>query len=103
MVYLQTLNSRLKDFYDVWLLATHFAFDGAILAKAIAATFKHRDTAVELTPIAFTPAFTEQPSTRAQWAAFRKKLPDADSCPAALSEVVSVLSAFLSPISQALV
>src|SRR5262249_25076102 len=29
MVYLRTLNSRMKDFYDVWLLASQYAFDGA--------------------------------------------------------------------------
>ena len=40
IVYLGTLNSRMKDFYDVWLLASQFAFDGAVLAKAVAATFK---------------------------------------------------------------
>jgi hypothetical protein len=40
MVYLRTLNSRMKDFYDVWLLARQFAFDGSVLAKAIAATFR---------------------------------------------------------------
>ena len=34
MVYLRTLNSRMKDFYDVWLLASQFAFDGALLTKA---------------------------------------------------------------------
>lgn len=42
MVYLRTLNSRMKDFYDVWLLARQFAFDGALLTKAIAATFSDR-------------------------------------------------------------
>jgi hypothetical protein len=44
MVYLRTLNSRMKDFYDVRLLASQYAFDGALLAKAIAATFANRDT-----------------------------------------------------------
>ncbi len=60
MVYLSTLNSRMKDFYDVWLLARQFAFDGALLAKAIAATFANRETAIDVAPIAFTPKFTEQ-------------------------------------------
>lgn len=37
----------MKDFfYDVWLLARQFAFDGSVLARAIAATFKNRETAV---------------------------------------------------------
>jgi hypothetical protein len=84
MVYLRTLNSRMKDFYDVWLLASQFAFDGAVLAKAIAATFENRETPIEVAPIAFTSDFTEQASTLAQWTAFRNRLPNTE-CPAKLS------------------
>lgn len=99
MVYLGTLNSRMKDFYDVWLLARQFAFDGELLAKAIAATFANRETVIDTAPIAFTPAFTEQSSTVAQWTAFRKKLPNTD-CPDKLSEVVSLLAEFLLPVAR---
>jgi hypothetical protein len=101
MVYLRTLNSRMKDFYDVWLLASQYAFDGALLAKAIAATFANRDTAIDVAPIAFTPDFTEQGSTLAQWTAFRNKLPNTE-CPAKLSKVVTFLAGFLLPIARAL-
>jgi hypothetical protein len=100
MVYLRTLNSRMKDFYDVWLLGRQFAFDGAVLAKAIAATFKTRETAIDVAPIAFTPDFTEQASTLAQWTAFRKKLPNAE-CPETLADAVSLLVEFLLPIACA--
>jgi predicted nucleotidyltransferase component of viral defense system len=100
MVYLRTLNSRMKDFYDVWLLARQFAFDGALLGQAIAATFANRETAIDPAPIAFTPEFTEQTSTVAQWTAFRKKLPNQE-CPKRLSEIVPFLSAFLLPVSRA--
>jgi hypothetical protein len=100
MVYLSTLNSRMKDFYDVWLLARQFPFDGAVLAKAVAATFAHRETAIDVVPIAFTPAFTEQASTLAQWTAFRKKLPNTE-CPLMLAEVVSFLGHFLLPLARA--
>lgn len=100
MAYLRTLNSRMKDFYDVWLLASQFAFDGAVLAKAITATFKNRETALDVAPIAFTPDFTEQASTLAQWTAFRKKLPNTE-CPERLAEVVPFLSEFLLPIARA--
>lgn len=101
MVYLRTLNSRMKDFYDVWLLASQYAFDGALLAKAIAATFANRDTAIDVAPIAFTSGFTEQGSTLAQWTAFRNKLPNTE-CPAKLSNVVPFLAGFLLPIARAL-
>jgi hypothetical protein len=100
MVYLRTLNSRMKDFYDVWLLANQFAFDGAVLAKAIDATFENRKTAIDVAPIAFTSDFTEQGLTLAQWTAFRKKLPNSD-CPENLAEVVLFLSEFLLPIVRA--
>ena len=38
MVMLGIANSRMKDFYDLYVLARDFHFDGAILAKAINAT-----------------------------------------------------------------
>jgi hypothetical protein len=101
MVYLHTLNSRMKDFYDVWLLASQFAFDGAVLAKAIAATFANRETTIDVAPIAFTSDFTEQASTLAQWAAFRSKLPHTEACPSRLADVVRLLVEFLLPIARA--
>jgi hypothetical protein len=100
MVYLRTLNSRMKDFYDVWLLARQFTFDGAVLAKAIAATFANRETTIDVAPIAFTSEFTEQTSTLVQWTAFRKNLPNTE-CPETLAEVVPLLAAFLLPIARA--
>mgnify|MGYP006297255223 CR=1 FL=1 len=46
IVYLGVVNSRMKDFYDIWSLATRFAFDGLILAQAVQATFRQRQTAL---------------------------------------------------------
>ncbi|MCK6475114.1 MAG: nucleotidyl transferase AbiEii/AbiGii toxin family protein, partial [Planctomycetes bacterium] len=100
MVYQRALNSRMKDFYDVWLLARQFAFDGSVLAKAIAATFANRETAIDIEPIAFTPEFTEQASTMSQWTAFRKKLPNTE-CPETLAEAMPFLAEFLLPIARA--
>jgi len=46
MVALGGANSRMKDFYDVWICSKHLDFDGGTLAKAVDATFKNRDTPV---------------------------------------------------------
>lgn len=100
MVYLRTANSRMKDFYDVWLLASQFPFEGRILVDAVAATFQNRGTDFDVGPIAFTPDFTEQSSTLAQWRAFRARQPT-EGCPERLSEVVAFLSGFLLPIARA--
>ena len=39
MVKLDTRNSRMKDFHDIWALAGAFAFDGSVLRTALAACF----------------------------------------------------------------
>ena len=46
MVFLGSVNSRLKDFYDLWMLAEQFEFDGQKVQKAITLTFTHRATAL---------------------------------------------------------
>lgn len=101
MVALGEINSRLKDFYDVWLLAMRFAFEEAVLAKAIAATFHWRHTAVPAAPIMFTPDFAHDQTRQAQWLAFveRHQLDDA---PREFSNVLEALTAFLQPILEAL-
>jgi predicted nucleotidyltransferase component of viral defense system len=100
MVYLRTANSRMKDFYDVWHLASEFSFDGGTLSEAVRATFANRATTIDVAPIALTPEFTEAPSTRAQWSAFQARLPHVP-CPEALSDVVTVLASFLLPVARA--
>jgi hypothetical protein len=100
MVYLGTSNSRLKDFYDVWLLASQFHFDGTSLARAVTATFANRETNIDVRPIALAPDFTEQRSTVAQWAAFRSRLAK-EQVPEKLSEVVTLLVTFLLPVADA--
>ena len=58
MVELDTGNSRMKDFYDVWTYARHLAFDGTTLARSIAATFERRQTALPTEPpTAFTATY----------------------------------------------
>jgi len=99
MVYLGEVNSRMKDFYDVWLLATHFDFDGSILAQAIRETFRWRQTTLPPSPVAFSDAFARK--KQVQWVAFvrRHHLEDA---PATLHEAIQVIAAFFQPVIQAL-
>ena len=101
MVYLGEINSRMKDFYDVWLLASTFRFDGLVLAQAIRQTFDWRQTPLPTHPIAFTDAFVEHPEKERQWRAFvdRHRLSGA---PDTLHETIQVLSAFLLPVVRAL-
>lgn len=40
MVRFGAITSRMKDFYDLWAIATTFGFEGPVLAEAIRATFE---------------------------------------------------------------
>jgi hypothetical protein len=42
-------NSRMKDYFDLWVLAGAFAFDGAVLGEAIRAAFERRQTQLPTT------------------------------------------------------
>lgn len=68
------LNSRLKDYYDVWTLSGKFGFDLMLLRRAVERTFARRDTVVPaFLPEALTPAFSDSGDKRVQWKAFLKR------------------------------
>jgi predicted nucleotidyltransferase component of viral defense system len=67
------LNSRIKDYYDVALLARLYPFDGDLLAEVIRSTFRHRGTAIDATPVGLTEAFSADPARAVQWRAFVRR------------------------------
>lgn len=99
MVYLGRANSRMKDFYDVWLLSLAYKFEGESLPRAIAATFARRNTAIPSEcPDALTAAFAEDPVKQQQWTSFLRDI-DAPFVP--LAEALEALKAFLMPHAEA--
>ena len=77
MVTLGDANSRMKDFYDVWICSKHLDFNDGTLFKAVDATFKNRKTTIPIGEVrAFTTAFAER--HRVQWNAFAKKVGEDD-------------------------
>jgi predicted nucleotidyltransferase component of viral defense system len=74
IVLLGMTNSRLKDYFDIWVLIDRETLDIEILAKAIAATFSRRETMIpaEL-PVGLTDEFATDVSRQKMWLAFLKK------------------------------
>ncbi|HWL07650.1 MAG TPA: nucleotidyl transferase AbiEii/AbiGii toxin family protein [Planctomicrobium sp.] len=100
MVKLGLLNSRMKDFYDIWILSRQFDFDGALLAEAIKKTFSHRGTIVTPTPTAFSEQFAKDVSKVAQWKGFLRKSLLNDT-PEEFAVIVGMIVDFLSPVALA--
>lgn len=99
MVKLGMSNSRMKDFYDVFVLARDQEFDGATLVEAVRDTFSRRRTSLpERPPVAWTTAFSQDSKKLTQWNAFltksRLQAPE-------LSELTTYLSTFLMPVFHA--
>ena len=98
MVVLDLPNSRMKDFFDLWVLCQRYSFQGDILQGAIQATFERRRTAIpgEL-PTALTIRFSDDPSKQAQWKAFTIRGRLAVQ-PPALRTAIECIGDFIRPI-----
>ena len=101
MTKLGQLNSRMKDFFDIWLLSRQFDFDGPTLASAVEKTFANRKTPIDPKLVALTSAFAEEPTKVTQWRGFLRKS-RVENAPQELGQVVDALAAFLLPIAEAL-
>jgi len=95
MVALGHANSRLKDYYDIWILSQSFAFEAGRLPEAIAATFHRRGTPIPMDlPDALTPDFAADGQKQQQWQVFVK---DVAFDPGSLPDVVESISSFIMP------
>lgn len=90
------LNSRLKDYFDLWILAKQSHFEGPLLTQAVAATFQRRGTDIpEGVPMGLSDEFIEDDQKQKQWQAFLRKnrlvaMP--------LASIVNDLRGFLLPV-----
>lgn len=67
-------NSRMKDFFDLWVLTREPHLDSGILRQAIAATFDRRGTALpSVTPLGLSDEFISDRLKQSQWQGFASK------------------------------
>ena len=96
-VTLGLLNTRMKDYFDLWHLAKGFAFAGQAVSDSIRATFERRDKALpESVPVGFSEEFWSDPRCQAMWDSFCKKSVRTKPFPT-LEEVVCFVATFIIP------
>lgn len=101
MVKLGVLNTRMKDFYDVWMLSRSFDFKGEVLAEAVEKTFANRKTPVTSASTVFDPSLTQDAGKENQWQAFTGKA-KLSGVPGSFEDAVSAIANFLRPVVEAL-
>jgi predicted nucleotidyltransferase component of viral defense system len=95
MVLFGLSNTRMKDYYDIWILSRSYVFDAERLSRAIAATFERRGTAIpEELPDALTTAFSTDVTKQRQWEAFAR---DLSAAAPSFEAIVADLAGFLMP------
>ncbi len=102
MVMLGLANSRMKDFYDIWVVSHTITLDGQLLLEAIEATFNRRNTQLKNKDLyIFTNEFKEDNGKKIQWNAFhnRNNLDLTNN----FSETVNEVQKLLEPVYQAAV
>jgi predicted nucleotidyltransferase component of viral defense system len=97
---LADLNSRMKDFYDLWVFSQKYSFDGRSLQEAIIATCNKRGTAIRSDAEIFSTEFGQHVDKKTQWAAFIRKGP-MDNAPDDFSVIMAALHEFLLPVAIA--
>jgi predicted nucleotidyltransferase component of viral defense system len=96
MIKFGLLNSRMKDFYDVWLLMRRFDFKGETLVEAIKRTFHHRKTALpKEIPLFADEIYDKKSDRQTLWKAFLTKN-QIKHAPQTLGEIARTIEDFLS-------
>lgn len=99
MVHRGIANSRMKDFYDLWVLSTNHRFNAQPLKDAIAATFERRATELPVEPpMALTDEIANDSVKMTQWKAFLRKSILLDAEKLSLANVVEIIGAMIMPL-----
>lgn len=98
IVTLGMLNTRFKDYYDLFYLSRTFDFDGPTLASAISNTFERRQTPLpKVLPVGLTKVFASDQTKQIQWLAFLRRLGEPDM-PQPLAAIVKAIGDFIEPV-----
>jgi len=98
MIELGMANSRMKDYFDIWMLSRNFVIEQQVLSEAIQQTFSKRRTPLpQAEPIALSDEFMRNDSKQTQWKGFLRKQRRLDIVPD-LAEIIEELRNFLLPL-----
>jgi predicted nucleotidyltransferase component of viral defense system len=96
---LAELNSRMKDFFDIWMLSYAYSFRGSALQDAVQATCQRRGTPLSSRALIFSEGFSDRSEKRAQWTTFLRKARLSGNM-ADFSMIMAGIGVFLRPVVE---
>ncbi len=90
-----TINSRMKDFFDVYTILKEDKVDTELLKEAIVEVFANRGTELDVNSVVFSDGFAQDAMRQTMWKAYLKKIKYKDELP--FEEVMDVVRDRLQP------
>lgn len=95
MLKLSMINSRMKDFYDIYTLSEDKTFDGRVLQEAIFNTLQKRATPLKKNPVIFTEEFIKNERKKTMWENYLKRIGNKNI---EFKHLMNEINRFLSPV-----
>ena len=93
-------NSRFKDYYDLYVLASKYDFDRRELQEAFKETFEHRNTGFD-DIVAFEDGFADDAIRQSRWNAFTRKKKTVIQV--TLQETIDLIRSFVGPVVDGII
>ena len=90
------LNSRYKDFYDIYVLSEKYPFNYEKLNSAVTETFTNRNTPITMDTPAFSNEFLSDSMHQTRWNSFLKK--KRALIPVSMNDAISRIRTFVTPL-----
>ncbi len=89
------VNSRMKDFFDVYMILKADKVNNALLKEAVVEVFANRGTALDAENVVFTDGFAQDVMRQTMWKAYLKKIKYKEELP--FTEVMRLIKERLQP------
>ena len=90
-----TINSRMKDFFDVYTILKSGKVDRGLLKEAVAEVFENRGTKADPDSVVFSDGFAQDQMRQTMWKAYLKKIKYKEELP--FEDVMAVVREVLRP------
>lgn len=90
------LNSRYKDFYDIYVLSENYLFNYEELNNAVMETFTNRKTPITMDTAAFSNEFLSDSMHQTRWNSFLRKIKAL--IPVSMNDALTRIKTFVTPL-----
>ena len=93
-----TINSRMKDFFDVYTILKSGKVDSGLLKEAVVEVFENRGTKADPDSVVFSDGFAQDQMRQTMWKAYLKKIKYKEELP--FEDVMAVVREVLRPMME---